>query len=157
MPGGSAQCPRRISFRTLLARFHAASLNSGTTRRPQSFTLLTPLEDYATTDFQLLYEDSSGEMRQYRYRAGEAIVLASHFMHSTEPGAADPEANGRPHVFLCFTFGSDKAEHWPAIAPVINGYQSRFLHRFDGVSELTQIGAYLEGEGAPHARVRCSR
>ena len=108
-----------------------------------AFTLLTPIEDYATDNFQLLYEDASGELRQYRYRTGEALVLASRFMHSTEPGAAAPEANGRPHVFLCFTFGSDKVEHWPAIAPTINGYQSRFLHRWDGASELTEIGRYL--------------
>ena len=40
----------------------------------------------------------------------------------------------------------DKAEHWPVIAPTIDGYQSRFLRRYDGVSQLTQIGEYLDGE-----------
>jgi len=108
-----------------------------------AFTLLTPIEDYSTEEFQLLYEDSHGQVKQYRYRAGEAIAFASEFVHSTEPGESAPDANGRPHVFLCFTFGSDKECHWPVIAPTINGYQSRFLHRYDGVSELTEIGRYL--------------
>lgn len=110
-----------------------------------AFTLLTPLEDYQTDNFQLLYEDSFGDVHQYRYRAGEAICFGSDFVHSTQPGRS---LDGRPHAFLCFTFGSDKQEHWPAIAPTINGYQSRFLHRYDGVSELTQIGEYLRDEGA---------
>lgn len=113
-----------------------------------AFTLLTPLEDYATEDFQLLYKDSDRDVQQYRYRAGEAICFASRFVHSTEPGraAADSAGRRRPHVFLCYTFGSDKQEHWPAIAPTINGYQSRFLHRYDGQSELTEIGNYLAAD-----------
>ena len=159
-----------------------------------AFTLLSPIEEYETDDFQLLYEDSQGVQKQYKYRLGEAICFSSRFVHSTEPGHAIPEQDGsvRPHVFLCFTFGSgarasifispggqfipqsclasliphpslrhssrrldpvyriacapDKAEHWPVIAPTIDGYQSRFLRRYDGVSQLTQIGEYLDGE-----------
>jgi len=111
-----------------------------------AFTLLTPIEDYETEDFQLLYEDKAGSLLQYRYRAGEAICFSSRFVHGTEPGRSAPESNGRPHVFLCFTFGSDKAEHWPVIAPTIGGYQSRFLHRYDGESELTEIGRYLQDQ-----------
>ena len=49
-------------------------------------------------------------------------------------------------VFLCFTFGSDKAEHWSDIRPVIGGYQSRFLCRYDGEFELTDLGKYLRDE-----------
>jgi hypothetical protein len=114
-----------------------------------AFTLLTPLEDYDTDGFQLLYKTTQGEVKQYRYRAGEAICFSSHFVHSTEPGRArsGDGPNPRPHVFLCFTFGSDKVEHWPAIAPTINGYQSRFLRRYDGASELTEIGRYLQDVG----------
>ena len=111
-----------------------------------AFTLLTPIEDYKTEDFQLLYKDKAGSSLQYRYRTGEAICFSSRFVHSTEPGRSAAESNGRPHVFLCFTFGSDKEEHWPVIAPTINGYQSRFLHRCDGESELTEIGKYLQEE-----------
>lgn len=111
-----------------------------------AFTLLTPLYDYPTADFHLLYKDTVGSTHQYRYRAGEAICFSSHFVHSTEPGAARAnDALGRrlPHAFLCFTFGSDKEEHWRHIAPTINGYQSRFLHNWRGVSELTEIGTHL--------------
>ena len=103
-----------------------------------ALTLMTPLEDFPPTEgFQLLYQqapttslppptaphpNASGEggtalpppPRQYAYRKGEAIVFGASFVHSTEPGAAaDPAA---PHVYLCFTFGTDKPEHWPAIA-----------------------------------------
>ena len=123
-----------------------------------AFTLLTPLEDYATDDFQLLYKDSEHNLQQYRYRAGEAICFSSHFVHSTEPGRSlSREVDGtvRPHVFLCFTFGSDKEEHWPVIAPTINGYQSRFLHRFDGRSELTEIGRYLRDVAPADAAALC--
>ena len=109
-----------------------------------AYTLLVPIEDYQTADFQLLYKDADKAVRQYRYNTDEAIVFSSHFVHSTEPGRS---VDDRPHVFLCFTFGSDKECHWPVIAPTINGYQSRFLHRYDGVSELTQIGVYLDEGG----------
>ena len=71
-----------------------------------AWTLLAPLEGYDTADFQLLYKDCAGVVHQYRYEEGEAILFGSHFMHSTEPGAARRGA-AAPHAFLCFTFGSD--------------------------------------------------
>lgn len=109
-----------------------------------AFTLLTPIDNYLTEDFHLLYEDweQSRTLKQYRYKAGEALVFCSKFMHSTEPGQAIDGAR-TPHAFLCFTFGSDRQEHWPAIAPTINGYQSRFLSCYDGSFQLTQLGEYL--------------
>ena len=116
-----------------------------------AFTLLTPIDDYSSADgFHLLYEDRAGALQQYRYQLGEAICFSSRFVHGTEPGKATPDARGRarPHAFLCFTFGSDKAAHWPEIQPTIGGYQSRFLRRFDGASELTDIGRYLQRAGA---------
>ena len=115
-----------------------------------AFTLLAPLDDYATSDFHLLFHGSTeeggrSELQRYTYRRGEALTFASRFVHSTEPGAA---LNGHrePHAFLCFTFGSDKAEHWSDIRPVIGGYQSRFLCRYDGEFELTDLGKYLRDE-----------
>ena len=109
-----------------------------------AFTLLAPLEDYTTADFQLLYQngDREGPLRQYTYKAGEAIVFSSKFVHSTEPGCA-VDGSGRPHAFLCWTFGSDKEEHWPAIEPTIGGYQSRFMRTYDDKFKLTDIGRYL--------------
>ena len=109
-----------------------------------AFTLLAPLEDYTTADFQLLYQngDRKGPLRQYTYKAGEAIVFSSKFVHSTEPGCA-VDGSGRPHAFLCWTFGSDKEEHWVAIEPTIGGYQSRFMRTYDNKFKLTDIGRYL--------------
>ena len=55
---------------------------------------------------------------------------------------------GRPQVYLCCTFGSDKARVWPDIAPTISGYQSRILVAADGSVRLTEIGEYLEKDSA---------
>ena len=77
----------------------------------------------------------ASDTAQYAYRKGEAIVFGASFVHSTEPGTAgDPQ---KPHVYLCFTFGTDKPEHWPAIAQTIDGYQSRVLTRPDGSMVLS--------------------
>mmetsp|Transcript_7980 Transcript_7980/g.24947 ORF Transcript_7980/g.24947 Transcript_7980/m.24947 type:complete len:315 (+) Transcript_7980:94-1038(+) len=127
-----------------------------------AFTLLAPLEDYSgVDDFQLLYEASAaheavaggvgggdGGLAQYRYRLGEAIVFGSHFYHSTEPGASAGGA-AAPHVYLCFTFGSDRAAFFEEhIAPTISGYQSRLLVAADGSVRLTELGRHLEAEAA---------
>ena len=112
-----------------------------------AFTLMTPLADYPIApnesggQFQLLYRDyehsfdSMGEdiaqgagVHRYIYRKGEAIVFGSHFSHSTEPGRPAADA---PQVYLCFTFGSDKAEHWPSVFASC-GYQARVLAGPDG-------------------------
>ena len=128
-----------------------------------AFTLLAPLDDYATRDFHLLYSgerregdeihDSAGQqLRQYVYRRGEALTFASRFVHSTEPGEAVEGARA-PHAFLCFTFGSDRAEHWGNILPTIGGYQSRILCRYDGDFELTDIGRHLRAEEVAAGKV----
>ena len=138
-----------------------------------AFTLLTPLADYPSADFQLLYEDfattmgrgnaqaASGtaadesQLRQYRYKKGEAIVFASHFYHSTEPGSS-VEVDGAPHVYLCFTFGTDKQEIYErTIAPTISGYQSRILVDAAGDMQLTELGRYLAAD--PDGHFRCPR
>lgn len=116
-----------------------------------AFTLLTPLDNYASEDFQLLFETWGAEpgeraagLHRYRYKTGEALIFGSHFMHSTEPGRS---ADGGPQVYLCFTFGSDKARHWPAIAPTISGYQSRFLSDHEGQMRLTELGRFIDEGG----------
>ena len=113
-----------------------------------AWTLLAPLEGYDTADFQLLYKDCAGVVHQYRYEEGEAILFGSHFMHSTEPGAARRGA-AAPHAFLCFTFGSDDLGFYEEhVAPTISGYQSRILVAADGSVRLTEIGEYLEKDSA---------
>ena len=113
-----------------------------------AWTLLAPLESYETSDFQLLYKDCEGGVHQYRYEEGEAILFGSHFMHSTEPGAARRGA-AAPHAFLCFTFGSDDLGFYEDhVAPTISGYQSRIVVAADGAVRLTEIGDYLENDSA---------
>eukprot|EP00966_Prymnesium_polylepis_P121631 2811301-Prymnesium_polylepis.2 len=127
-----------------------------------AMVLMTPLEDYATAvdapegvgapdglpadesarRFQLLYEsgaasefgDAGGapgakELRRYVYRRGKAIVFSSRFRHSTEPGCAP---DGKPQVYLCFVFGTDRPCHWPAIVQALEYLQSRMICRPDG-------------------------
>ena len=76
----------------------------------EAFTLITPVTDHAE-DFGLLYRRLDGQIGEYRYRRGEAIVLGDSFDHSTKPGAS-----AKPVVLLSFTFGTDRMEHWDKIA-----------------------------------------
>ena len=67
--------------------------------------------------------------------------------------AADRGGAPRAHAFLCFTFGSDLAEHWPAIAETIDGNQSRHISRpaqTDGASilSLSKLGRRIESGAA---------
>jgi hypothetical protein len=80
--------------------------------------------------------------RRYVYRRGRAIVFGSRFSHSTEPGRT---ADGAPHVYLCFTFGTDQPERWPMIAQTIDS-QSRVLARPDGALVLSALGRRIEAE-----------
>ena len=88
--------------------------------------------------FELLYEaledDGSTRVRRYTYRWGKALVFGAGFRHGTEPGSSR-----RPRAFLCFVFGTDKPEYWPAIVDTLN-YQSRCLWRPDGKMVLSALG-----------------
>ena len=103
---------------------------------------MTPLKDYTAIDFQLQYLDLDGQMQQYRYRRGEAMCFGSDFMHSTEPGSASA-ADGGPHVYLCFTFGTDRNEYWPHIYETQGSYASRVVRKPDGEPVLTDLGQFL--------------
>lgn len=114
-----------------------------------ALTVITPLAEFAVDGgkgFQLLYEadtdEGSGavEQRQYKYKCGKAIVFGGGFRHSTEPGRAAVEAE--PHAFLCFTFGTDDMDKWPAIANKGLRDQSRLLMRPDGTLEETELGLH---------------
>jgi len=111
-------------------------------------TVMTPLRDFRNADsFQLAYVDDEGQPRRYTYRRGEAICFGAGFQHSTEPGAADP-ADG-VHCYLCFTFGSDKAEYWPRVLETQGGYAARVLRGPDRTEHVTEVGRFLaEQEGA---------
>jgi len=86
-----------------------------------------------------------GRIRRQEYAFGKAVVFGAGFRHSTEPGSST-EPGGEPHVFLCFTFGTDRQEAWPLIAQTIDGDQSRMLCRPDGEIVLTQLGRSMQKE-----------
>ena len=91
----------------------------------EAFTLITPVSEN-TTGFGLLYRKLNGEIGEYDYTPGEAIIFGDHFIHSTKPGQSD-----KPVVLLSFTFGTDKMVHWDKIYRTA-GYQSRLIRRPDG-------------------------
>ena len=105
-----------------------------------ALTLITPLDDYPETDtFQLSYK-SRGGVRRYTYTKGRAVVFGSRFEHSTEPGKG---RDGEPHVYLCFTFGTDRQDAWASIARTL-GTQSRIVRHPDGALRLTKVGEQIE-------------
>ena len=89
-----------------------------------------------------------GRIRRQEYAFGKAVVFGAGFRHSTEPGSST-EPGREPHVFLCFTFGTDRNEAWPLIAQTIDGDQSRMLCRPDGEIVLTQLGRSMQMEMEP--------
>lgn len=91
----------------------------------EAFTLITPVSDNAA-GFGLLYRKLNGEIGEYDYSPGEAIIFGDHFSHSTKPGQTD-----EPVVLLSFTFGTDKMVHWERIFRTA-GYQSRLVRQPDG-------------------------
>jgi hypothetical protein len=101
--------------------FHVDWVKTGN----QAFTAMTPLSGGAS-GFGLLYEKLTGEIGDYDYRHGEAIMFGDNFRHSTKPGES-----GTPVVLLCFEFGTDKMEHWDKIRRTV-GHQTGLLRRPDG-------------------------
>jgi hypothetical protein len=102
----------------------------------EAFTLLTPVSP-VPEGFGLLYATIDGQIAEYDYRVGEAIVFGDYFQHSTKPGRSD-----EPVVLLCFEFGTDKMEHWDKIFATIGG-QSAMLRRPDGEFMRTPVtGGY---------------
>jgi hypothetical protein len=76
----------------------------------EAFTLLTPITDNSK-GFGLLYKRLDGEIGEYDYKLGEALIIGDAFVHSTRPGRS-----AEPVVLLSFTFGTDKMVHWENIA-----------------------------------------
>jgi len=91
----------------------------------EAFTLLTPVCGLGDGQ-SLLYKKLTGEVAEYTYRPGEAIVFGDHFIHSTPPGSSDP-----PFTLLVFNFGTDKMNHWDKIRKT-TGTQCRLIRRPDG-------------------------
>ena len=79
-------------------------------------------------------------VRRVDYRFGKAVVFAAGFKHSTEPGRSAGEA---PHAYLCFTFGTDRQEHWPLIAQTVDCDHLRLMGRPDGQVVTSSLGRQL--------------
>jgi len=92
----------------------------------EGFTLLTPITDN-TAGFGLIYKKLNGELGEYEYKLGEALIIGSNFLHSTSPGRSE-----QPVALLSFTFGTDKMEHWGKLAETAAN-QSPLYRRPDGV------------------------
>jgi hypothetical protein len=101
--------------------FHVDWVKTGN----QAFTAMTPVSG-AVPGFGLLYEKLTGDIGDYDYRTGEAIMFGDNFRHSTKPGSSIA-----PVVLLCFEFGTDKMEYWERISRTV-GHQTGLLKRPDG-------------------------
>lgn len=89
----------------------------------QAYTLLTPLETLSPDQGHLAYEINATQTGIYRYQLGEAILLGSGFLHSTEPYAP----SSRLRVLISLTFGTDQLAHWPVLKQTI-GQQARYFY-----------------------------
>lgn len=97
----------------------------------EAFTLLTPVSG-SEAGQSLLYKKLTGDIAEYVYRPGEAIVFGDHFLHSTPPGSFDP-----PFTLLVFNFGTDKMAHWDKIVRT-TGTQCALICQPDGELVITE-------------------
>jgi hypothetical protein len=91
----------------------------------EAFTLLTPVCGFENGQ-TLLYKKLNGDVAEYVYKPGEAIIFGDHFQHSSPPGKSDT-----PFTLLAFNFGTDKMEHWNKILRT-QGRQCPLVQRPDG-------------------------
>jgi hypothetical protein len=91
----------------------------------EAFTLLTPVSGFESGQ-KLLYKKLTGEVAEYAYKPGEAIIFGDHFIHSTPPGTSD-----RPFSLLVLYFGTDKMKHWDKLLRT-TGQQCPLLQCPDG-------------------------
>jgi len=97
----------------------------------EAFTLLAPVCGLGSGQ-SLLYKKLTGEIAEYAYKPGEAIVFGDHFIHSTPPGSFD-----QPFTLLVFNFGTDKMSHWDRIKRT-TGTQCRLIRLPDGQFSRTE-------------------
>lgn len=92
----------------------------------QGFTVIIPLLAMEKeTRGHLAYREE-GKTKLYTYTFGRGIIFSDGFVHSPHPFVGVV-----PALFLCFTFGSDKVEYWPAILDCLHT-QSQHICRYDG-------------------------
>jgi hypothetical protein len=109
----------------------------------EGFTLITPICGLSD-DSKLLYRKLTGEVGEYRYKLGEAIIFGDHFMHSTSPGVCSP-----PLTLLVFNFGTDRMKHWGKLLRT-QGRQCPIVQRPDG--EIMRVDPW-KGPTSPEDEV----
>jgi hypothetical protein len=72
----------------------------------EGFTLITPICG-PQDEQRLMYQTMTGEIAEYRYKLGEAIIFGDYFTHSSPVGVSET-----PVSLLVFNFGTDKMDHW---------------------------------------------
>ena len=75
-----------------------------------AFTLLTPII-HPSDGPNLLFKDSDGVDRKYKYEPGKGIVFSNKFIHSTDVGVSSS-----PSFLLSMVFGTDRMKYWEAIS-----------------------------------------
>ena len=93
--------------------------------RNDAFNMMTPISANCA-EMGLVYRDIHGEIGQFSYRRGKALLLGDHFLHSTAPGET-PE----PTVLLSFVFGTDRMDRWDTLSRIASR-QGRCHCRPDG-------------------------
>lgn len=91
----------------------------------EAFTLLTPICGPESGQ-KLVYRKMTGEIAEYSYKWGEAIIFGDHFIHSSPAGVSET-----PLSLLVFNFGTDKMEHWEKLLRT-QGRQCPLVQRPDG-------------------------
>ena len=91
----------------------------------QAWTFIAPISDISP-DFGLILRQPGGGEVPYAYCHGEGILFGDEVLHSTRPGRSE-----HPVMLLCFEFGTDRMEYWPAIHDCIST-QSVMTQRPDG-------------------------
>jgi hypothetical protein len=91
----------------------------------EAFTLLTPVCGLEAEQ-KLLYKKLNGDVAEYIYKPGEAIIFGDHFQHSSPPGKSEA-----PLTLLCLNFGTDKMEHWDKLLRT-QGKQCPLVQQPDG-------------------------
>jgi hypothetical protein len=95
----------------------------------EAFTLITPIYG-PQSEQKLIYQTMTGELVEYDYKPGEAIVFGDHFTHSSPAGTLKS-----PLSLLVFNFGTDRMVHWEKLlrtqgrqCPLVQRPDGKFIH-----------------------------
>ncbi len=88
------------------------------------YTLITPLFDWQTEHGGLCYRDRQGQIQDYDYQQGQALILGEGFEHCTQPYPVSSQLR----VLVSLTFGPDRWDQWDLLKQNI-AEQSYYYHQ----------------------------